>query len=61
MRVSKFKDRYVLAEGYPWALAGAEDVKPELIERNTELWTDAAPHYRLVLEKVEDEDAAGRE
>lgn len=58
-----FKDRYVLAEGYPWAMGLTPYT--ELQMRNTifagnpidlewpeELWKDSIPKYRLVLERV---------
>ena len=60
----KFKDRYVLATGYPWGLGPFKDVqaitmnkKPQSMQRNkitypSALWSKDLPRYRLVLERV---------
>ncbi len=60
----KFKDRYVLATGYPWGLGPFKDVqavtmnkKPNGMDRNkikypAALWDESLPRYRLVLERV---------
>jgi hypothetical protein len=61
---SKFKDRYVLATGYPWAVGselnpidirmvrGPMGVVPIQLKWPKELWEPSLPRYRLVLEKV---------
>lgn len=63
----KFKDRYVLGEGYPWVdgLGNVEfpymklSVKKEnhgseslVLMFPKELWDEHLPKYRIVLEKV---------
>lgn len=65
--MSKFKDRYVLGEGYPWAdgLGSVEQpfIKLSLCTKQIgnekvvlkypkELWSNKLPKYRIVLEKV---------
>lgn len=62
----KFKKRYELGEGYPWALGiGAPyvDVRLTKVQRGMaavplnwpgELWSVDLPKYRLVLELVEE-------
>lgn len=61
----KFKERYVLATGYPWATGMKKpycevvmvksQVGMEAIEIDwpEELWNPNTPKYRLVLERVE--------
>lgn len=65
MKKPKFKTRYVLGEGYPWALGrepytliclvkkspGADKIELNFPE---ELWLEDVPKYRLILEKVEE-------
>ena len=60
---TKFKSRYVLAEGYPWVI----DYGNGIVMHNSrhpmgyrrkldwpkELWSEDLPKYRLVLELVE--------
>jgi len=62
--MTKFKKRYVLGTGYPWAI-GTETYKNIALARETfgvdfvpinfptELWSKDLPQYRLVLERVE--------
>ena len=58
-----FKDRYVLATGYPWAVGTDPIIDIRMVERPTgmvprllkwpkELWSPTLPKYRLVLERV---------
>ena len=64
----KFKKRYVLGIGYPWAMGIGPAYKeiclssgkkgPTGLDRVTldwpaELWSEDLPQYRLVLERVE--------
>lgn len=60
---SRFKDRYVLGEGYPWALGDGPyyeiNLQPEPYESERiplewpdELGSNLLPKYRLVLERV---------
>lgn len=60
---AKYKDRYVLATGYPWALGtdpytsvemnmGAKRFVPVHLNFPKELWQEGCPRYRLVLERV---------
>lgn len=62
-RDGKFKDRYVLGEGYPWAWGlkpyqtiGINKEKNGLNAKNIKfpkkLWEYEVPKYRLVLERV---------
>jgi hypothetical protein len=61
----KFKNRYILAEGYPMPIGLANEPytdirmwkenmasEPVPLEWPQELWLKALPKYRLVLEKV---------
>jgi hypothetical protein len=59
-----FKKRYVLAEGYPYALGTGGYVEAAMCADNTgvnlvrldwpkELWSAKLPKYRLVLERME--------
>ncbi len=59
----KFKDRYVLGEGYPWAygmppyntmglLTESLISRPIDLEWSDELWSKDVPKFRLVLEKI---------
>jgi hypothetical protein len=61
--MTKFKKRYVLAKGYPWAFGGGNyktigmgkdkfGVNLEPIQFPPELWSVHLPKYRLVLERV---------
>lgn len=61
--MTKFKDRYVLAEGYPWAIGtqsyksiGVSTINPGIILEDLdfplELWSAKVPTYRLVLERI---------
>jgi hypothetical protein len=66
MKRPKFKDRYVLAKGYPWAMGVAplsteialaekpRGFKPIEFKFPKELWNNALPKYRLVLERVKE-------
>lgn len=58
-----YKKRYVLAEGYPWAVGTepATDIRmvirptgmvPQILKWPVELWRPELPKYRLVLERV---------
>ena len=60
----KFKKRYILGAGYPWAMGTGPyreiclsnlQISPDKIELDwpEELWDTALPQYRLVLERVE--------
>ena len=66
---TKFKSRYVLGEGYPWATGiGTVDSPYDTIVLHrdsmmgqrmqinfpTELWSKDLPKYRLVLERVDE-------
>ena len=64
-RTRTFKKRYVLGEGYPWAIGESpyraislskQSIGISLtdLEWPEELWYEHMPKYRLVLEKVED-------
>ena len=59
----KFKRRYVLAKGYPWALDVAPYIEVRMhdaprgavlvpLEWPAELWDVNLPKYRLVLERI---------
>lgn len=59
-----FKKRYVLGEGYPWAIGLKEfrhaplasdpvGTNFELLNFDTALWSADLPKYRLVLERVD--------
>lgn len=68
-KAKEFGNRYVLGEGYPWALGEKSDLCKEIcllknvmissgfIKLNfpPELWSAHIPKYRLVLEKIEGE------
>jgi hypothetical protein len=59
-----FKDRYVIAEGYPWAY-GTKNYKeiglnktpvgmiPIEMDFPKELWNKDVPKYKLVLERIQ--------
>ena len=58
-----FQDRYVLGEGYPWALGAKKYTDICLVKDNIgvnkvildwpiDLWIKDLPRYRLVLEKI---------
>jgi hypothetical protein len=62
---NKFKDKYVLAEGYPWTyntytniLIGmnkdAIGITPIELNMPNELWDKDVPKYKLVLEKIKE-------
>ena len=62
-----FKDRYVLEEGYPWAIGirsykmiTLRDVPIGGVDKSlkwpAELWDKNVPKYKLVLEKIDDDD-----
>ena len=63
-KTDKFKKRYVLATGYPWALGIREPYKTILMTKSQvgvspieldwpeELWANTVPEYRLILERV---------
>lgn len=65
-KLRKFKRRYELGEGYPWALgigAPYTDVRLSKVARGMaaehlnwppELWSPDLPKFRLVLERVDD-------
>jgi hypothetical protein len=59
----KFKTRYILGEGYPWAFGCTSTKSIGLAPRPTtfslqeltfpvELWSPKSPKYRLILERV---------
>lgn len=56
----KYRDRYVLATGYPWVrqdcvemyLNAKEDDVPLAMDQHSELDYEECPRYRLVLERV---------
>jgi len=63
MKKTKFKNKYVLGEGYPWALGlgpyhsvgvvkGSVGVNYVPLKFPKELWSSKLPKYQLVLEKV---------
>ena len=63
MKREKYKNRYILAEGYPYAIGVSnyyeirihkEQVGCDMIalEWPEELWDKKLPKYRLVLERV---------
>lgn len=65
MKKPKFKKKYVLGEGYPWALGVEKHKETSMVDRTKgvspivldwpeELWSADVPKYRLVLEKVDD-------
>lgn len=60
---AKLQDRYVLGEGYPWALGTAPYASIALCEERIgvrfvglsfpdDLWQANVPKYRLVLERI---------
>lgn len=66
---TKFKDRYVLGEGYPWVTGlGKPDCpytdvrlwpepkasKPIEIDWPNELWSEDLPKYRLELVRIDE-------
>ncbi len=64
MKKSVFKNKYVLGEGYPWAMGINSHFEISLKELPIgglmiplifpkELWSKDIPKYRLVLERVE--------
>lgn len=64
---TKFKNRYILGEGYPWAIGISPFFEinlhegPNIIDERIkldwpdELWSRGLPRYCLVLERVENE------
>lgn len=60
----KYKDRYVLATGYPWGLGAKKNITAVRMDATSglgatkkiawpvELWDPEMPRYRLVLERV---------
>jgi hypothetical protein len=63
----KFKKRYILGEGHPWALGvrnykaialskEATGFNPKIINFPKELWEGDVPKYRLVLEIVNEKN-----
>lgn len=60
----KYKDRYVLATGYPWGLGPESNITGVEMDKGRtrggrlkikwppELWATDLPPYRLVLERV---------
>ena len=64
MKRIKFKKRYVLGTGYPWAMGldpyltiavnkNNMGVEPFELNFPKELWSTKLPKYRLVLERVD--------
>lgn len=65
----KFLKKYVLGEGYPWAMGTAEHKEIALSEQAfgfhpvvllfpKELWDKQLPRYRLVLERIDETNKA---
>jgi hypothetical protein len=65
MNKKKFKKRYVLGEGYPWAFGEnlpykqiglcSKHIGTQLVSVDfpLELWSNELPRYRLVLERID--------
>ena len=66
MKKLKFNKRYVLGEGYPWAMGmkiytsvalvrAPKGVELIPLDFPIDLWSSAVPRYRLVLEQVKEQ------
>lgn len=66
MKKLKFKRKYILGEGYPWAIGFGKYLQVSMCKKKSgvnmielnwpaELWSQDIPKYRLVLEKVKEE------
>ncbi len=65
----KFRKKYILGEGYPWAMGTNEHKEialseqafgfsPVILSFPKELWDKSLPRYRLVLERIDETNTA---